>query len=126
MRKWLFRLFWIPAFLAVLTFFVANRQLVSISLDPFNADNPALASPAFPLWLWLMLMLFIGVGLGTIGMWASGAAARKLAKSEHRELKTLKRDYAAATERLRAQERLIETGAEVADQPVANLEKIAS
>jgi len=69
MKKWLYRIFWIPLFVLAVLFLVANRQLVAISLDPFNASSPAVTSLALPLWLWLALMLFLGVGLGAAGIW---------------------------------------------------------
>ena len=67
MKKWLFRIVWIPVLLLAVLFLVANRTLVPISLDPFRPDNPAMSTPALPLWFWLMGMLFIGVALGAAG-----------------------------------------------------------
>ncbi|MBL4618994.1 MAG: hypothetical protein GXP04_15015 [Alphaproteobacteria bacterium] len=96
MKKWLYRIFWIPLFVLAVLFLVANRQLVAISLDPFNASSPAVTSLALPLWLWLALMLFLGVGLGAAGIWQSGAARRQKAHQEHRELKALRREMADA------------------------------
>ncbi len=96
MKKWLYRIFWIPLFVLAVLFLVANRQLVSISLDPFNANSPAVTSVALPLWLWLSFMLFLGVGLGAAGMWQSGVVRRQKARQDHRELKALRREMAAA------------------------------
>jgi len=95
MKKWLYRLIWIPILVIAVLFLVANRQLVTISLDPFNADNPVVTSFALPLWLWLIFTLFIGVGLGSAAMWFSGGQRREKARVEHRELKSLRRELAA-------------------------------
>ncbi len=92
MKKWLYRIVWVPVLVLAVLFLVANRQLVTISLDPFNADNPLITSFPLPLWLWLIFTLFVGVGLGAAGMWVSGGARREKARVEHRELKTLRRE----------------------------------
>ncbi|MFQ5564123.1 MAG: lipopolysaccharide assembly protein LapA domain-containing protein [Parvularculaceae bacterium] len=92
MKKWISRLVWAALALIVVAFLTANRQPVSISLDPFSQDAPAIATPAFPLWFWLMAAIFIGVGAGAAGMWASGRPARRKARAERRELKALKKD----------------------------------
>ncbi len=105
MKKWLSRLIWIPVFVVAVLFLVANRQMVALSLDPFSAAAPAMATPAFPLWLWLMAMLFIGLGAGAMGMWFSGRPKRSRARTEHRELKRLRAELADTTARLEAAER---------------------
>ena len=99
MKKWLFRLIWIPVLAAAVLFLVANRTLVPISLDPFRPDNPALATPALPLWFWLMVMLFIGLALGAAGMWLSGREAWAQARDNRREVKALKKALAALAAR---------------------------
>jgi hypothetical protein len=96
MKKWLYRIFWIPVFILTVLFLVANREMVAISLDPISVDNPALTTPALPLWFWLMLMLFIGVAFGAFGMWLSGAGRRQKMRLERRELKTLRKEAALA------------------------------
>ncbi len=102
MKKWLYRIFWIPVFVLTVLFLFANRQLVAISLDPFSASNPSVATTPLPLWLWLILMMFIGLGLGAVGMWFSGAGRRHKAHVEHRELKALRKEMAALEARLAA------------------------
>ncbi len=109
MKKWLFRILWIPVFLITLLFLVANRQLVPVSLDPFNATSPAVSTPALPLWFWLVGMLFVGFAAGVAGMWLSARPGRMKARAEHRELKTMRRELAETRARLdAAEERLKE------------------
>lgn len=91
MKKIISRLIWFPIGVLIVLFLVANRQLVAVSLDPLSTENPAVATPALPLWLWLLLALLIGIFTGAAGMWASGRPARRRAHAEHRELLALKR-----------------------------------
>ncbi|WP_425410633.1 LapA family protein [Hyphococcus sp.] len=105
MKKWFYRLIWIPVLVVAVLFLVANRMPVAISLDPFNADNPAMSTAALPLWFWLMAMLFTGVGLGALGMWLSGGERRSQARDNRRELKAAKKELAAMTARAEAAEK---------------------
>ncbi len=95
MKKWLFRLFWIPVLAGAVLFLVANRTPVPVSLDPFRTETPALSTPAAPLWFWLVCMLFVGLGLGALGSWFSGREARAQARDNRRELKAVKKELAA-------------------------------
>lgn len=104
MNKWLFRLVWVPALVIAVLFLVANRTLVPISLDPFRPDNPALSTPALPLWFWLMAMLFVGVAAGAAGMWMSARPRRQKARADRRELKALRKELAVTQAKLRAAE----------------------
>ncbi|WP_375201642.1 DUF1049 domain-containing protein [Hyphococcus sp.] len=99
MSKWLFRIVWIPILIVAVLFLVANRTLVPISLDPFRPENPALSTPALPLWFWLMGMLFLGVALGAAGQWLSGREARAQARDNRRELRAAKKELAVLTAR---------------------------
>ena len=104
MKKWLFRILWIPAFVLAVLFLVANRQLVAVSLDPFSASAPSLTTPALPMWLWLMTMLFIGLGAGSAGMWLSGRSRRQKAHAAQKELKALRAELTETNAKLRAAE----------------------
>lgn len=99
MKKWLFRIVWIPILAGAVLFLVANRTLVPISLDPFRPENPALSTPALPLWFWLMGMLFLGLALGVAGSWLSGREARAQARDNRRELRAAKKELAALSAR---------------------------
>lgn len=101
MKKWFYRILWVPVFIVAVLFLIANRQPVAISLDPFSAADPSVATPALPLWMWLIVMVLIGFAMGAAGMWLSAGEARSKARAEHRELKTLNR---ALTEERRRRE----------------------
>ena len=104
MKKWLFRLVWIPVLAGAVLFLVANRTPVAISLDPFRPENPAMSTPSLPLWFWLMVMLFIGLSLGVAGSWLSGRDARIQARDNRRTVKALQKEVAALTARLPAEQ----------------------
>ena len=81
----------IPFGAIVVLFLIANRKPVALSLDPFSTDAPALATPAFPLWIWLILAVLVGFFAGAIGMWVSDRELRVRAKADRLELKALKK-----------------------------------
>lgn len=95
MKKILRWLLIIPFGALIVLFLVANRALVRLSFDPFSVDNPALATPAIPLWMWLTLALLIGFFAGAAGMWFSDRELRIRAKADRLELKAMKKAAAA-------------------------------
>lgn len=98
MKKLVSWLIWFPIGVLAVVFFVANRQFVAISLDPFSPENPAIATPALPLWFWLTLFLLVGFFAGGLGMWASERPARRKARAEIRALKAELRTRERAAE----------------------------
>jgi len=104
MKKWLFRVIWIPVLVLAVLFLVANRQLVSVSLDPFNASEPALTTPALPMWSWLMVMLFVGLAAGAVGAWLSARPKRVAARADRRLVKELRQQVTSLETRLREAE----------------------
>ncbi|MEM9706924.1 MAG: DUF1049 domain-containing protein [Pseudomonadota bacterium] len=89
MKKLFARLIWAPVGLALVLFLVANRQLVAISFDPFTVDNPALTTPALPLWVWLILALLAGYFLGAATEWVAERGIRKQARVDRRTVRRL-------------------------------------
>ena len=92
-------LIWIPFGLVIAAFLIANRQPVAISLDPISTETPAFQTFALPLWFWLSLSLMTGFFIGAVGMWNSARPKRAMAKADSRELKALKKQLAAETEK---------------------------
>lgn len=58
-----------PVALIVIALAVANRHVVSFSLDPFNAQTPAL-SLEIPLAAIVLISLFIGILIGGFAAWS--------------------------------------------------------
>ena len=94
MRRILSWIVWIPIAIVLISFVVANRQWVTLSLDPVNVAHPFFAI-ALPLWAVLVLGLFMGLIAGWFAAWVKARHARKRARVEHAELERMRR--AAAT-----------------------------
>jgi uncharacterized integral membrane protein len=78
-------------FLAVLiiAFAVANRQDVTVSLDPFNSSPPA-ASVTRPLFVVVIAVLILGVVIGGIAAWLRQTKWRRTARRLEREATALR------------------------------------
>ena len=75
-------LFALPIALLLVVAAVANRGPVTVVLDPFRPDDPAL-SFTLPLFLLIFAALAIGIVCGGFATWLSQGRFRKLAKDEH-------------------------------------------
>ncbi len=91
MKKFLGRMIVWPLGAVAIVFLVANRQEVALSLDPFNASTPAIATMPLPLWVWLSCALLFGFFLGAAGMWRSGASKRRDHSALQRENAALRK-----------------------------------
>ncbi len=72
-------------------FAVANRKWVTLSLDPINEAQPALALD-MPLWLLLFLGIFLGIIVGWFFCWRAQAKWRKLARDRQSEITRLQNE----------------------------------
>jgi uncharacterized integral membrane protein len=90
----------VPLAAIIIAFAVANRQIVTVSFDPFDAAQPAYAA-SLPLFVLIFVLVIIGVLVGGIATWLRHSrwrwAARR-AENENRELRLqldrLQRDLA--------------------------------
>lgn len=81
----------IPALVLALVISIANRGAVTFSIDPFSAENPALAF-SVPLYLLIFVALLLGVLIGGMSAWAGQTGWRKKARKTAREVKHLTKD----------------------------------
>ncbi len=79
----------VPLAIIIIAFAVANRQNVTVSLDPFNPDVPA-ASLTEPLFVVLLGVLILGVIIGGIASWLRQARWRRNARRLEREVSHLR------------------------------------
>jgi uncharacterized integral membrane protein len=75
--------------LVLIAFAVANRQVVTVSLDPFDQANPALVLSQ-PLYLVTFTLLIIGVVLGGCAAWLRQAKWRTRARRAEAQVKVLR------------------------------------
>ena len=87
MRKFLTALIVIPLALILVTFAVANRHDVTVSFDPFMANDPAL-SVTRPLFLILILVAALGVILGGCAVWFGQRHWRRAARRHEADART--------------------------------------
>jgi uncharacterized integral membrane protein len=91
----------LPVALAIVLFAVANRAAVTVSLDPFANDPPAV-SAVLPLFLLLLLVLIAGVILGGVSAWMRQSRWRRRARRLSADLKAVraeaKKKHKAASE----------------------------
>jgi len=89
LRKILAAIVLVPLAVIIIAFAVANRQLVTVSFDPFSADEPA-AAVTLPLFALIMLLLIIGVLIGGLASWLQQGKWRGTARRLDRELHKLR------------------------------------
>jgi hypothetical protein len=89
MRKFITLVVVIPLVVVIMGFAVANRQIVTISFDPFDATQPAFALTA-PLFILIFVLVGLGILIGGVAAWFKQhkwrARARR-AEAEARELR---------------------------------------
>lgn len=84
----------VPLALIIIAFAMANRQLVTVSFDPFSAGDPA-ASVTLPLFALVILLLIAGVVIGGLASWLRQGKWRGAARRFERELQHLRSKLAA-------------------------------
>jgi uncharacterized integral membrane protein len=84
-RKIIAAIILVPLAVIIIAFAVANRQIVTVSLDPFSAEHPA-ASLTLPLFALVIVLLVIGVLLGGIAAWLRQSKWRRTARRLEREI----------------------------------------
>jgi uncharacterized integral membrane protein len=88
-RKIVAALILVPLAIIIIAFAVANRQIVTVSLDPFSAEKPA-ASLTLPLFALVIVLLIVGVLIGGIAAWLRQTKWRRTARRLEREVADLR------------------------------------
>ncbi|MCB1463986.1 MAG: DUF1049 domain-containing protein [Nitratireductor sp.] len=74
----------VPVGIALIVASVANRQTVTLRLDPFNEADPAL-SLDLPFFAFLFAALLVGMIVGAVAVWLGQGKHRRSAKRERGE-----------------------------------------
>jgi hypothetical protein len=100
-RKIVSFLILVPLALVLVALSVANKDLVTVSFDPFSAGSPVVALRA-PLYVVAFVLLIAGVIVGGSAAWIVQSKWRRAARRAEAELRTagneidrLRRDAAA-------------------------------
>ncbi len=94
LRKIVAAVILVPLAVIIIAFAVANRQIVTVSFDPFSAGEPA-ASVTLPLFALVILLLIAGVLIGGLASWLRQGKWRQTARRFERELHHLRGKVAA-------------------------------
>ncbi len=98
LRKIITALIVIPLAIVIIAFAVANRQIVTVSFDPFSASEPA-AVVKLPLFALVVLLLIIGVVIGGVAAWLGQGGWRRTVRRLEREAHELRTKLAALESR---------------------------
>ncbi len=85
----------VPLAVILIALAVANPELASFTLDPFNPGNPALTL-TLPLFIFLFLALAIGMIVGSLATWVKQGRYRKLARKRGAEAENLRQSISRA------------------------------
>jgi uncharacterized integral membrane protein len=88
-RKIVAAIILVPLAVVIIAFAVANRQIVTVSLDPFSAEHPA-ASLTLPLFALVIVLLVVGVLIGGIAAWLRQSKWRRTARRLEHEVADLR------------------------------------
>ena len=89
----------VPLAIVLVVFCVANREAISVSLDPIGT-LPQLAFQA-PLFVLLIGSLILGLLLGGVGTWMTQSHYRAKSARRRREVENLRHEVELSNERLR-------------------------
>jgi len=94
LRKIVAAVILIPLAVVIVAFAVANRQIVTVSLDPFSAEHPA-SSLSLPLFVLVIGLLILGVVIGGVATWLGHGRWRRAARRFEREVHALRGELAS-------------------------------
>lgn len=91
LRKLAFWLILVPLAIVILMFAVANREIVTVSFDPFSATTPA-ASVSVPLFVLIFVLVILGVIIGGVAAWLRQSDYRRAARRRDADVTALRRE----------------------------------
>jgi uncharacterized integral membrane protein len=94
LRKIVAAVILVPLAIVIIAFAVANRQIVTVSLDPFSSEHPA-SSLTLPLFALIIVLLILGVVIGGVAAWLRQANWRRTARRLEREVDELRSEVAS-------------------------------
>jgi uncharacterized integral membrane protein len=98
LRKVLTIVIVVPLAVLIVAFAVANRQVVTVSFDPFSSANPAYVAK-LPLFVLIFALVILGVIVGGIATWLRQASWRRTARALDADVRTLHQELEAMRRR---------------------------
>ncbi len=99
LRKIVTVLVLVPLAIVLIVFAAANREIVTVSLDPFDSAQPAL-SIRMPLFVLIFVFLIAGVLLGGFAAWLRQGRHRRASRALRSDLVGLRREIEILNTRL--------------------------
>jgi uncharacterized integral membrane protein len=93
MRKFFSALVVIPLGLIFIVFAVANRHFVTVSFDPFNSTDPAIAV-SMPLFAVIIAVAILGVAAGGMATWFRQRHWRRAARQHEADARRARSEAA--------------------------------
>ena len=94
MRKIVAAFVLIPLALIIIMFAVANREIITVTFDPFDAKNPAFAL-TMPLFMLIFVLVGAGVLIGGVAAWLKQHKWRSRARRAEAEARQLRQQFDA-------------------------------
>ena len=96
----------LPLAAVIVAFAVANRELVTVSFDPFSSTNPAYAA-TLPLFILIFVLVILGVIVGGAAAWLRQAHWRSAARQLDAAARLLRQELSALRNRFAADAPLV-------------------
>lgn len=97
LRKIVRFIVFVPLAIVIVLFALANRQVVTVSLDPFGGDPPSFSLTA-PLFIVLLLCALAGIIIGGVAAWIRQSKWRRAAREFQAEARSLAAELRARNE----------------------------
>lgn len=104
-RKLVFLFIALPVAILLILLSVANRQPVTLSLDPFSATDPVI-SLTWPFFVFLFAAVLAGMVIGSVATWWTQGSHRR--KEREFKSESIKWKQEAETQKQRAEELAVE------------------
>src|SRR3569832_1488413 len=93
----------VPLAILIVAFAVANRQVVTVSFDPFSSADPAYAAK-LPLFVLIFTLSILGVIIGGFAAWLRQASWRRTARARDADVRTLHQELESMRRRTAQEE----------------------
>jgi uncharacterized integral membrane protein len=94
-RKVISAIVLVPLAVVLILFAIANREMITLSLDPFDATRPAFTY-RMPLFFLIFILLFVGVLVGGTAAWLRQSKWRRVARRLRSENIALRAELSAS------------------------------